>query len=346
MSAPAAEPSSARAGGPDDWPGVSIVVPNYNGRELLRQNVPTLLAAAAAYPGEAEVVVVDDGSADDSLAVLRDELPLARAVPHERNRGFGPACRTGAEAARHALVVLLNSDVAVEPGFLAPLVRPFQRDPAVFSVSPLILDRDGRPSAVTVSHPLIRAGDLRWEGVDPDDLLRLSALPADAPLELESLYGLGGAIAFVRARFLALGGFDPLYRPFYHEDVDLGLAAWRRGWRVLVEPRSRVTHFDGGTIARHYAPFRVKVARRAHRLLCGWKHAEGAWRRAQTRELWRRALTKWLTFDLRFYVGLYHAWRRRAEARAARAREQAATVVPLEDVFPRINTTWPPPALR
>ncbi len=333
------------AGAATARPGVSLVVPNYEGAHLLRANIPTLLAAAAAYPGPCEVVVVDDGSKDDSREVLARELPGARAVVHPENRGFGPACLTGAQAAAHPIVVLLNSDVRVEPDFVAPLVAPFGRDPRVFSVSPLVLDRDGRPSKVTVNLPRVRRGDLRWDGVPPDDLLRLSRLAPDVPLELESLFGLGGALAVDRARFLALGGFDPLYRPFYHEDVDLGLMAWRRGWRVLVEPRSRVLHEDGGTIGRKFPPWRVQVARRRHRLLCGWKHAEGAWRRAQARGLLVRALTRWLRLDRRFYAALWGAWGRRAEARAARAREEREAAQALLDVFPRIRATWPPAAL-
>lgn len=328
-------------------PGASLVVPNYQGAALLRQNVPTLLRAVEAFDGPAEVVVVDDGSSDDSLRVLREELPAVRAVAHERNQGFGAACLSGARAATQPIVVLLNSDVVVEPDFLAPLLRPFARDPQVFSVSPLILDRDGRPSKVTVNLPRVRRGELKWDGVDPEDLLRLGRLAPEAPLEVPSLFGLGGAVAVDRARFLELGGFDPLLRPFYHEDVDLGLCAWRRGWKVLVEPRSRVTHQDGGTINRHFAPFRVKVARRRHRILVSWKHAEGAWRRAHRRGLLWRALTRWLKLDLRFYAALSSAWGRRAEARAAHARELAATRARLEDeVFPAIRAAWPPAALQ
>ena len=325
--------------------GASLVVPNYNGRDLLQKNIPTLVAAARAFGGPAEVIVVDDGSQDDSLAVLKElEKDGVRAVVHPKNQGFGAACLTGVQAATHPVVVLLNSDVRVEPGFLRPLVRPFA-DPTVFSVSPLILDREGRPGKVTVNLPRVRRGELVWDGVDPEDLLALSRLDESVPLEVPSLFGLGGAVAVDRARFLALGGFDPLYRPFYHEDVDLGLMAWRRGWRVLVEPRSRVTHEDGGTINRHFAPLRVKVARKRHRLLSGWKHAEGAWRSAQTRGLVLRALTRWLKLDVRFYLALWGALKRRRDALAAHAREEAAAVTPLLEVFPKIVAAWPPAAL-
>jgi GT2 family glycosyltransferase len=321
---------------------VSLVVPNWNGRDLLRANVPSLLAAATAYPGPSEVLVVDDGSSDDSCAVLERELPGARLVRHEKNQGFGPACLTGARAALHPIVVLLNSDVVVEPDFVAALVRPFERDPSVFAVSPLIVDKEGAVAKVSVNRPYLRRGELRWEGVDPAAILALSRTPATTLLEIPSLFPLGGAVALDRARFLELGGFDPLYHPFYYEDVDLGLAAWRRGWRCLVEPRSRVRHDEGGTIGKHFKRFKVKVAKRRHRLLMTWKHADPAWLRGHLFWLTLKLFTKALRFDVRFYVALFQALGRIPEARRARRRETLATRVPLRDAFAIIGRGWPP----
>ncbi len=314
--------------------GASLVVPNWNGRELLRANVPSLLAAAERA-GDAEVVVVDDGSTDDSVPVLERELPKVRVVRHAKNQGFGPACRTGAEAASRPIVILLNSDVWVEPDFVAPLLEPFARDPSVFAVAPLILDREGKVAKVSVNRPYIRRGELRWEGVPGDELVaRAQPVP--------SLFPLGGAVALDRARFLELGGFDPLYHPFYYEDVDLGLAAWRRGWKCLVEPRSRVRHDEGGTITKHFKRFKVKVAKRRHRLLMTWKHADGAWLRAHLAWLPVKVLTKALKLDVRFQVAFWQALARLPQALRARAQEKRATKRALEDAFAEIRAGWAP----
>jgi len=313
--------------------GASLVVPNWNGRELLRANVPSLLAAAERAPG-AEVVVVDDGSSDDSVSVLERELPAVRVVRHEVNRGFGPACLTGAQAARQPIVLLLNSDVWVEPDFVAPLLEPFERDPSVFAVAPLILDREGKVAKVSVNLPYVRRGELRWEGAPPEELVARAARGAPP---VPSLFPLGGAVALHRARFLELGGFDPLYHPFYYEDVDLGLCAWRRGWKCLVEPRSRVRHDEGGTIAKHFKRFKVKVAKRRHRLLMTWKHADARWLRAHLAWLPVKVLTKALKLDVRFQVALFQALLRLPRALRARAREKMATKTPLERAFEEIR---------
>ena len=84
------------------------------------------------------------------------------------------------------------------------------------------------------------------------------------------------------------------------------------------------------------------MARRRHRILCGWKHAEGTWQHAQRRAILRRVLSKWLTLDLRYYLALGGAWLRRGEARAARAREQQEGTRSLLEVFEQIAATWPP----
>src|SRR5579871_766005 len=313
--------------GPEAAPrdGVSLVVPNWNGRDLLLANVPSLLAAARAFPGEAEVLIVDDGSTDDSVAVLERDLKDARVVRHEVNKGFGPACNTGVAAARFRWVFLLNSDVRIDdPGILEPLVSVLRKDPNVFAVTPLVIDSTGRVTKISVNLPRIRHGELRWDGVPQEDLLALAKLPRERKIEIPTLFPIGCALLFDRARFLEMGGFDPLFRPFYHEDVDLGLAAWIRGWRCLVEPRCRVIHAWGGTINKHFRKFKVRLASRRHRILLSWKRAEGPWLRKHLLYVLRRLATRWIRFDVLYYTAFVQALWRLGEARRARAREERA----------------------
>src|SRR5258705_13450475 len=104
---------------------VSVVIPNWNGADLLAASLPAALEAAKAHPGRAEVIVVDDGSTDASRDVVKAHAGVALAV-HDRNRGFSAACLTGAMSARHELVFLLNSDARLDPGALAPLCDAFE----------------------------------------------------------------------------------------------------------------------------------------------------------------------------------------------------------------------------
>src|SRR5258708_15285816 len=116
-----------------DTRSAAIVIPNWNGRDLLEKYLPSVRAAAERVPGS-EVIVVDNGSTDGSAAFIRERFPQVRVVALEKNLGFGGGSNAGFRAARHDVVVLLNSDMRVEPVFLRPLLDGFT-DERVFSVS-------------------------------------------------------------------------------------------------------------------------------------------------------------------------------------------------------------------
>jgi GT2 family glycosyltransferase len=244
------------------WPPVALIIPNFNGAALLRGNLPSVLAAAAIYPGDCEVIVVDDASSDDSVAVLEREFPVARLVRHAENRGFSAAIHSGVEAARAEFLILINSDVRPDADFITPLVRHLER-PEVFSVTPLIVDGQGRVTEEAWRCYVIRRGRLR--------LIKLCGRVP--PRRVETAFASGGSMALRKARFVELGGFAPIFQPFYSEDADLGLRAWRRGWVTLFEPGCRVVHdHAGSSINTHVPSFRVRRIRRRNQFLFEWIH--------------------------------------------------------------------------
>jgi GT2 family glycosyltransferase len=299
-------------------PAVALVIPNFNGAELLRNNLPSVLAAAAAYPGAAEVIVVDDASKDASLAVLAADFPTVRRIAHGDNRGFAEAIRSGVEAAQAEWLVLLNSDVRPEPGFLAPLVRHLA-EPEVFSVTPLVLDPAGRPLEESWRCYRLRGGRLR-------PVRRPGWVPARP---VATLFNSGGSVALRKSRFLELGGFQPIFRPFYSEDADLGIRAWRRGWRNLLEPAARVVHdHTGSSIDSNVPSARVQAVRRRNRLLLEWMHLPA-------RDLALRlvpgyavqALGRLLRLDRVYFAGWRAALRRLPEALRLRAEVERESVL-------------------
>ena len=247
---------------------VSIVIPNWNGQDLLCRYLPTVLNAAKQYAGHAEIIVVDDGSSDPSVDMLHREFSGVKVIVHRQNKGFGRACKSGAAAAGHSVLIFLNSDVSVAPDFIEPLVNGFE-DPSVFAVSPLVFNDDGTLSDVTVSIPYLRRAKIRFRLFPVNCLLDQTAALAQPWV---TLFPIGGAFAADRSRFLQLQGFDDLFHPFYYEDTDLGFRAWRRGWKCIVAPASRVTHFHRGTIARSFKQFKVRAIRKRNRLLFHWKN--------------------------------------------------------------------------
>lgn len=246
-------------------PPVSIIIPNFNGASLLRNNLPSVQQALSEYPGSGELIVVDDGSRDDSRDILAAEFPEVRLIRHEDNRGFAEAIHSGVNAARFEHLILLNSDVRPGPGFIAPLVRQLQ-DPAVFSASPLILEETGKIHPCSLNCFSVRKGRL-------NRLRGEWARPAHNGPIRPSSFASGGSMAVKKSRFLELKGFLPIFRPFYWEDFDLGIRAWRRGWRVVMAPSSIVVHQHRGSIRENVARRRVRTAVQRNKILVEWIHA-------------------------------------------------------------------------
>jgi GT2 family glycosyltransferase/glycosyltransferase involved in cell wall biosynthesis len=249
--------------GKPDTRKASIIIPNWNGRELLEQCLPSVVEAVRSDGEEHEIIVVDNCSTDDSVPFLKASYPEVKVLELDRNRGFAGGCNAGAEESQNEILVFLNNDMIVDRGFLRPLLDGFS-DERVFAVSSQIYfwDPERRREETGQTRGFLKLGFLQ---VVHDE-------PGDADLARPVFYAGGGSSAFDRDKFLALGGFDELYQPFYWEDTDVSYRAWKRGWKVLYEPRSVVHHKHRGTIGKTYdADFTHKAINRNHFLFL-WKN--------------------------------------------------------------------------
>jgi len=250
---------------PDSAPrhhAASIIIPNWNGRDLLARFLPPLLAAVPLDSGN-EIIVVDNASTDGSSAFLREHFPEVRVLQLSRNLGFAGGANAGVAAAENEVVLLLNNDMRVRAGFLAPLLQHFA-DPLVFAVSSQIFfsDPQRRREETGLTETWWENGFLGvGHRIDPAiDVAYPCAYPG------------GGSSAFDRRKFLQLGGFDALFHPFYYEDTDLGRLAWKGGWKVLYEPSSVVFHEHRGTIGKHFSAALIESVLRKNAILYCWKN--------------------------------------------------------------------------
>ena len=250
----------------------SVVIPNWNGCDLLEKYLPSIRTALAGNP-ENEIVVVDNGSTDGSAAFLREAFPQVRVLALPQNLGFGAGSNAGFRAAKNDIVVLLNSDMRVEPDFLQPLLDGFS-DEKVFAVSCQIFFSD--PARLREETGLTQGW---WE----DGSLKVRHRADDAVRDLyPCFYGGGGSCALDRTKFLELGGFDELLAPFYLEDTDLGYLAWKRGWKVLYQPKSKVYHEHRGTIGKRFSEDYIQSVLKKNFLLFAWKNIHEAQRLASS----------------------------------------------------------------
>jgi GT2 family glycosyltransferase/glycosyltransferase involved in cell wall biosynthesis len=246
----------------------SVVIPNWNGRDLLEKYLPSVIEALAGNPAN-EILVVDNGSTDGSAEYVAAAFPRVRVLALPTNLGFGGGSNAGIRAAANDVVVLLNSDMRVAPDFLAPLLEGFA-DPGVFAVSCQIFFTD--PNKLREETGLTQGW---WR--DGSFRVRHRTDPAIDDL-FPCFYAGGGSSAFDRRKFLELGGFDPLFEPFYVEDADLGYMAWKRGWKVLYQPRSVVYHEHRGAIGKSFSSGQIEAVLKKNYLLFCWKNIH-EWRR-------------------------------------------------------------------
>jgi GT2 family glycosyltransferase len=280
---------------------VSIIIPNFNGASILETNLPTVLAAARAYEGDVEIVVVDDASSDQSVVVVTEKFPQVNLVRHDINRGFAETVHSGVHAAAHEILVFLNSDVRPHADFLMPLVETLTVSRDVFSVSPLVYDPEGRLQNVSWNRYKMVRGTIKSTLWDLNTVRECQ----NNGRQLKSLFASGGSIALKKEMFNRLGGFLPLYKPFYLEDTDLCTRAWMRGWRTLFDPRSKVVHDHVGTIKRFFRAKKIRTIRTRNRFLYLWLYCSRH-RLILSHVPWTafRLLLRLLRLDLTFPIAL------------------------------------------
>jgi GT2 family glycosyltransferase len=222
---------------------VAIVILNYNGAHFLRQFLPGVLAHAAG----ARVVVADNASTDDSLALLRQEFGQVEILAFAENLGFCEGYNQALAQLESEFFVLLNSDVAVQPGWLPPLRKLLVSNPRIAAVQPKIL---------AFSNPTL----FEYAGAGGGYLDRLAYPFCRGRLfdTLEADYGqyddarpvawASGACCLVRASaWRELGGLEPAF--FAHmEEIDFCWRAQNAGHEIWYHGRPSVHHVGGGTL--------------------------------------------------------------------------------------------------
>jgi GT2 family glycosyltransferase len=246
-----ARPTSASNSSDEHRPSVTAVVLNYDGRSLLEVILPSL--AAQTY-GPFELVVVDNGSRDDSRAYLAEHWPAVRVLSLADNVGVAAALNRGLQAAGGEYVALLNNDLELEVDWLAEMVAGLQR----------------HPDAASAGCKLRRYHDrARLDGTGDVLTRALLAFPRGSgeldegqyDREEEILAPTAGAALYRASAFAQVGPFDESFWAYF-EDVDWGLRAQLAGLRSWYVPTAVAYHMGGATTGGDRNPFYLVLHQR------------------------------------------------------------------------------------
>jgi N-acetylglucosaminyl-diphospho-decaprenol L-rhamnosyltransferase len=259
-------------GDPERW---AAVVVNFESGALLEGCVASLLADAVDGAGAPEVVVVDNGSRDGSVAALRRSHPDVLVVDPGGNVGYAAAANRGIAATTAPVVAVCNPDLVVAPGTAAAMLARLEAEPDLAALGPALLNADGTqyPSARAHVSTVDAVGHALFGRVLPRNRFtrRYRHLDAewDRPRDVD--WGSGAMLFLRRSALDSVTGWDERYF-MYLEDVDLCWRLRRLGWRVGYEPAGRATHEQGASTASR--PYRMIVEH--HR--SAWRFAERRWR--------------------------------------------------------------------
>lgn len=224
---------------------VSVVILNWNGANHLRRFLPAVLSAT---PAAAEIVVADNGSTDDSVSLLSGEFPSVRVVQLGRNYGYAGGYNRALQHVDSDCCVLLNSDVEPAQGWLEPLVSMLDTHPEVAAVAPKVLSWSRRDMFEYAGAAGGFIDSLGYPFCRGRILGRLERDEGQYDDAREVFWASGAAFCCRTELFRRLGGFAEDF--FAHmEEIDLCWRMQLAGYKIAVEPHSRVYHLGGGTLA-------------------------------------------------------------------------------------------------
>jgi O-antigen biosynthesis protein len=306
-------------------PDITLIITNWNGSDLLRECLPSVLESVKYDRSHSyEVMVIDDCSNDNSLKILSDEFPEVRTEKTPQNLGFQEANNYAVNLTGSKIVMPMNNDIKLDQKALYYLIQHFDNKDT-FAVSGKIFSFDKTTFLYGNRGGYFQKGHFHLYEKPKED-------------NSQTLFACGGAFMVNRQKYLDLGGFDAMYHPLYYEEIDLSYRALKRGWKIYYEPKSIAYHKVQATITRQEKQQQISLISARNNYLFVWKN------------ILDRSMTFTFLFyiplfllrDLfrlksRFWIAFYMALKRLPKALKGRTIEKSAVLHSDKEILSRIN---------
>lgn len=316
---------------------ISVVIPNYNGRKFILTNIQAAINALEKAGAEYEIIIADDASTDDSVSLIRSLFPEAIILQNEKNLGFSPTINKGIRRAGKELVLALNSDVQLTNDYFHPLFKYFEKK-STFGVMGRIINMHDDEIQDGAKFPGTKGSKFKTT---------VNYLPGIMPSEKDNFipsFFLSGANALMdREKLQELGGFDEIFAPFYAEDADLSLRAWRLGWKCYYEHAAICRHPASTTINAFNKRKKVRVIALCNRMILHRIHLEGREFLLWRTELLSELILKWAMLRFEIYPAFLKYVTKRKEIRKSirkfrELQQKYPAARPLKAVIRELNS--------
>lgn len=243
---------------------ISIIIPNYNGAHLLQKTINCAYTALqTSNIQNYELIIADDASTDNSVLFIKQHYPQVILIENKQNKGFASNTNSAIAQATKNLILILNSDVYLQPNYFTTLL-PYFNNPTTFGVMGKITNDTQTKVQDTAKYPAYTFANIvatkNYETTDN--------------ISLYSFY-LSGANALVcRKKLQILQGFNAIFDPYYSEDVDLGIKAWRCNYKLYYEPTAVCVHLNSDTIKKQPSN-KVKIIAKRNKFFLHYLHLNG-----------------------------------------------------------------------
>lgn len=292
---------------------LSIIVVNWNIKELLRACLHSLeLAAQAAAPLMSEVIVVDSASTDGSAEMVRREFPQVHLIASDTNLGYAGGNNAGLAAAQGRYLLLLNPDTVVQPEALALMIDYLEAHPQVGALGPRLLWPDGAIQSSRRRFPSL--GSLFWESTllgqwFPHNRYaqryHLADCSPEQPQRVD--WVVGAALLLRREAWQQVGPLDETFF-MYFEETDWCRRAVQAGWEIHYLPSAQIIHYEGKSSEQVLAARTLRFQHSKLRYTC--KYFGPAWARLLKIFLWVTFAFQWLEEGFKWLIGRRRALRR------------------------------------